>query len=297
MEKFDEHVLAVGERTTRLLRAGDKTAPAALFLHGAVPGVAPFCSGAHIWGDSLAPFLAERQVIALDCPGSGGTALGSAPLTVDVIGRHAADTMAALGIDAYDVVGHDVGGIVGIWLALEGRARSISIVASASSAPMGDNLDNILLLSPPQPAFSGYSQAWAFERLSYSHMHIDDVLLSACEAAANGEAHRASVAAAKSNAASLAASVGKTKYRLWEACRGEGLKVPTQVVWGSHDPTTSRESGYVLFRTIAKRQTASQFHVVNRAGSFVFREQPEAFHHMVSAFQLGVMEELGAAAA
>jgi hypothetical protein len=68
--------------------------------------------------------------------------------------------------------------------------------------------------------------------------------------------------------------------------------VPTQIVWASHDPATSREQAYVLFKTISEKQTATQMHVINRSGSFPFREQPEAFHHVISAFQEGVRVEI-----
>ncbi|MGB7099862.1 MAG: hypothetical protein WBD95_14000 [Xanthobacteraceae bacterium] len=52
------------------------------------------------------------------------------------------------------------------------------------------------------------------------------------------------------------------------------VPVPTQIVWASHDPATTREAGFVLFDVISGKQKATQFHVINRAGSFPFREQP-----------------------
>ena len=36
------------------------------------------------------------------------------------------------------------------------------------------------------------------------------------------------------------------------------MPVPTQIVWASHDPATSRDQAYVLFKTIAEKQTATQ---------------------------------------
>jgi pimeloyl-ACP methyl ester carboxylesterase len=87
----------------------------------------------------------------------------------------------------------------------------------------------------------------------------------------------------------------RAKMRLWELLRGKGLGVPVQLVWGSHDPTTSRERGAVLYGALAERQTASHFHLVNRAGNLVFRDQPDAFHHVVAAFQDGVMAHRAAA--
>jgi hypothetical protein len=47
----------------------------------------------------------------------------------------------------------------------------------------------------------------------------------------------------------------------------------------------------VLYDAIAAKQTATQFHVINRAGSLVFREQQAAFHHVVASFGRGVRDE------
>ena len=283
-----------GSRRTRLLRGGKAGAPAALFLHGGIPGATPFCSGAHVWGDSLSPFAEDLDVIAPDCPGSGGTDLGEEPLTVEAIGSFALALLADSGITSVDVVGHDIGGLIGIWLALNHptTVRSLSIVASPMSAPVGDALDDILLVAPPRPLWSQESQAWALERLSYSHMHIDRTLLDACVAASDGDPHRQAADRARTNSAkALGASMSRTRSLLWEACRTEGVQVPVQIVWASHDPVTTREAGFVLYDTIAAKQPASQFHVINRAGSLVFREQPSAFHHVVASFGRGVRDE------
>ena len=284
----------LGSRQTRLLRGGKAGAPAALFLHGGIPGVTPFCSGAHIWGESLLPFAEGLDVIAPDCPGSGGTDLGDEPLTIDAIGSFVLALLDNCGIASVDVVGHDVGGLVGVWLALNHpkTVRSLSIVASPMSGPVGDALDDILLAAPPLPLWSPEAQAWALERLSYSHMHIDRALLDACVAANEGEPHRKATEAFKAGAMkAFASSMNRTRSLLWEACRNAGLQVPVQIVCASHDPATSREAGFVLYDAIAAKQRATQFHVVNRAGSLLFREQPAAFHHVIASFGRGVRDE------
>jgi 2-hydroxy-6-oxonona-2,4-dienedioate hydrolase len=66
------------------------------------------------------------------------------------------------------------------------------------------------------------------------------------------------------------------------------VQVPTQLVWASHDARAPREAGYVLFKIIADKQRATQFHLINRAGTFAFREQPEEFSKVVAAFHDGV---------
>jgi pimeloyl-ACP methyl ester carboxylesterase len=293
MAALAQQTIDLAGRKVRVLRGGARGAPSAIFLHGGIPGITPFCSGAHMWGD-LQPFLAERDVIVPDLPGSGGTALGADKVTLESFGRTVIALLDHLTIAACDVVGHDVSGLLGLWLAMEvpARLRSLSVVASQWAPPRGDGLDNVLLVSPPPPLWGRESQVWALERLSYSHAHIDATLLDACVAAGEGEAHRGAVTTMREqNGKVFVPSMGATRGRLWEVCRGEGLKVPTQVVWGSHDPTVSREAGFVLFDAIAHKQPATHFHVVNRAGTFPFREEPNVFHHMVASFQAGVLAE------
>jgi pimeloyl-ACP methyl ester carboxylesterase len=74
------------------------------------------------------------------------------------------------------------------------------------------------------------------------------------------------------------------KARLYELCRERGYPVPAQIVWGTHDPLGSFDQGLWLFRLIAQKQRVAQFHAINRAGALPFREEPEAFHQVVSAF-------------
>jgi pimeloyl-ACP methyl ester carboxylesterase len=168
--------------------------------------------------------------------------------------------ISALSLPSVDLVGQDLGGLIGIWLALEqpGILRGLSVVASPMSPPTADGLDNLLLVSPPQPLWGRESQQWALDRLSYSHQHISKALLDACVAAGEGAPHRAASAAMKDGyARTFMPSLNRTKYRLWEVCRNDGVKVPVQLVWASHDPASPRDSGFVLFNAIAPRQQLS----------------------------------------
>ena len=113
--------------------------------------------------------------------------------------------------------------------------------------------------------------------MSYSHHHIDDALLDACAAAAK---KLQPVDAEKEFVPSLMAAKG----RFYATCREAGYPVPAQVVWGMSDPLASFEHGMWLFKMIAWKQKAAQFHAVNRAGSLLFREEPEQFHQIVAAF-------------
>jgi pimeloyl-ACP methyl ester carboxylesterase len=259
-----------------------------VFLHGGIPGVSPFCSGAHIWRGCLERFAAERGVLALDLPGSGGTGVPKDGLTIESMARHIRASLAALGIERCYMVGHDIGGLLALLLAAETPelVRGVTAVSCLAAAPTGDSVENLTLAYPPPPLWARHSQRWALERLSYAHHHVDEALLDACVAAGSADPHRAAqkAMAAGAYADAFLPGLAGAKARFYEICRGAGIAVPVQVVWGTYDPLGSADQGIWLFRIVAARQSAAQFHLINRAGYLPFREEPEAFHQMVSAF-------------
>jgi pimeloyl-ACP methyl ester carboxylesterase len=280
--------ITVAGRKVALVRAGPDRGEAVLLVHGGRPGVSPIASGSHLWSSAI-PHLGCRPLLAVDLPGAGGSELGSpAILEVDGIGRHLLAILDAVALPSVHFVGHDLGGLVGLLLAVSapGRLRSLTLVASGVSAPTGDGLDDIVFDAAPLPRWSRLSQYWAFERVSYAHPHIDDALLAACVAAAGGRPHRdAAAAMADDGPRARNFAVPAAKGKIWEALRGNGLAVPTQLVWSGHDPLATPEGGYALFKLIAAKQRATQFHLINRAGSYPFREEPAEFGRLVTAFQ------------
>ncbi|HEY5900747.1 MAG TPA: alpha/beta hydrolase [Burkholderiales bacterium] len=245
--------------------------PGIVFIHGGVPGITPYASGPHIWGSVLERF-------------QDATAIEVAGMTVDAMTQQVRKLIESKG--PCHLVGHDLGGVIALGLAIEAPqlVRAVSAVASVAAAPTGDGVGDFTFAHPPKPLWSRESQRWALERVSYSHHHIDDRLLDACVAAAAKQRPMTPQAYADEFVPSLA----KAKARFYEVCRSEGIKVPCQVIWGSHDPLATLDHGLWLYRGIAQRQRATQFHVINRAGSLLFREEPAAFHQVVAAFSEGI---------
>jgi pimeloyl-ACP methyl ester carboxylesterase len=236
-----------------------------IFVHGGVPGVTPYVSGPHIWGRCLELFRKEFEVS-----------------TVNFAGKDLDSQIEELskGKKAH-LVGHDIGGLVALSCALKnpGVVQAVTAVSSVAAAPTGDGVDDFVLAHPPLPKWSRASQAWALERVSYSRHHIDEALLDACVAAAKAQP-------AADEKFGMAVTQAKTK--LFETFRGEGLKVPVQVVWGSHDPLATVDQGLWLYRLAAQQQRVAQFDVIQRTGALPFREEPEAFHQIVAAFHEGI---------
>ena len=278
----------VGGRRVSLLRGGPAADPV-LFLHGGVPGLSLYCGGAHLWADYLPRAARARHVVAPDLPGFGDSA--ATPYAIEAMARAALDLVEALKLGPCHVVGHDEGGLVVIAMALAAPAmlRSIAIVASPTAAPSGDSVENLTLANPPGPRWSRASQQWALVRMSYDPHHVDAPLLDRCVECAAAPAHRAAASRAPSEIAlDFAVCVAKAKGRFYTVCRDGAFPVPAQLIWGGDDPMTSIEHGRVLFGIVAARQRAAHLHILNRTGNFPYREDPAAFHHVLSAFHDGL---------
>ncbi len=286
----------IGERTVRMLRGGPTgSAPALTFIHGGVPGLTPYCSGAHIWGSALEQLAKHRHVVALDLPGAGGSTIGESAFTFETLTagmRMLLDARDAAGerLQRVHLIGHDLGGLVALDLATTAPDRIVAVtaLACAAAAPSGDLVENLTFAHPPRPLFSRTSQAWALERVAHSHHWIDHTLVEACVAAAANQPHRDACERMSHHADQFRASVAQAKARLYERCRGAGIAVPVQIIAGSHDPLTTLDQSLWLFKLIAAQQPVTQMHVINRAGALPFRDAPEAFADLVMAFADGI---------
>jgi 2-hydroxy-6-oxonona-2,4-dienedioate hydrolase len=294
MTKLTETSAMIGGVETRMLVGGSDTGPTTILLHGGSPGLSPFCGGAHLWGDILDRLARDRRLIVPDLLGSGGTGAGDGPLTVERMVAHVTELVGATAREPVHLVGHDLGGLIALWTAINAPEllAALTIVASAAASPTGDGVENLSLLSPPRPLWSRESQAWTYDRLSWSHHHIDGQLLDASVAAAELAGHKAfAKPGAAASDSDLFVSVMRAKSRFFRVAREDGIRVPTQIIWAKNDPLVSVDHGIWLYRIIAAKQPAAHFHLINRSGSFPFREQPDEFLRILTAFQDGLLAE------
>lgn len=295
VKTIEERTISAGGVETHVLSAG-QSGDNILFLHGGIPGVTPYCDGTHLWRDTIDAFASEARATVFDLLGSGRTGWGKGALSVDRMGEHVLATIDALGLARCHVVGHHLGGLLALWLgkAAPDRVQSISVVASMPASPTGDWIDDIVFQSPPRPLWSEYSQRWALNRISYTSHHVDQALLRECVAASEQEGTRQArehMAGAQARAA-FTASMNRTKAQLWSMSRDERFPKPVQMIWAAQDPLSTPSHGLTLFRTLGQHQPEAQFHLIDEAGSFVFREQPVRFRRLVEAFRLGLAETL-----
>ncbi len=100
----------------------------------------PLGADRHVWRPVLDRLAAERDVLAIDLPGFGGTpalnrshppAIPSPP----ELARHVAAGLIELGVGHAHVAGNSLGGWVALELALAGVARSVTAIAPAGLWP------------------------------------------------------------------------------------------------------------------------------------------------------------------
>lgn len=97
----------------RYVRSG--TGRPLVLLHG-------FASSIFTWSETLPALAARHDVVALDFPGFGGTQTRPT-LTADDLARVVPAVADGLGLGAYDLVGHSLGGAVAAVTAAEQPAR------------------------------------------------------------------------------------------------------------------------------------------------------------------------------
>jgi pimeloyl-ACP methyl ester carboxylesterase len=74
----------------------------------------------------------------------------------------------------------------------------------------------------------------------------------------------------------------KTETMQWiEAGR---LKAPTLILWGFNDPSAPVILGMHLLRVIAPVVPRTEFHVINEAAHYLFREKYQEVNHIITDF-------------
>ena len=161
------------------------------------------------------------------------------------------------------------------------RIASLTIVDS-STAASGDNVfRGPLLADAPRPFRTRESIAWVTSRFSYSDAHLTDAWMSARAAIAATEKNEEAV---RNFPRTLEPSLNAQKADTLGWIADGHMSTPTMLVWGKNDPSAVLPRGLELFDLISTSVPRSSIHIFNRAGHYCYREHPEAFVAMVTAF-------------
>lgn len=261
-----------------------------LLVHGSHFGTTDACDSAIDWElnfDSLARWF---RVIAIDKLGQGHTdnPKTDADYTMAAVVNHAARFIETMGLRNVHVIGHSRGGYIVGRLTLDRPelVSSCTIVDSGTLAP-GPSKTEYVMVNAPTPRLSRESQRWVAEHYSFSAKHITESWLDAAVEIANLPKYREAVKkmedqGLKRNQFLPHLTLHKEETLNW-IMQGQ-LTTPTMLVWGYNDPTALLKRGQALFELIADNNPQAEMHIINQAGHFCYREQPETFNQVIRGF-------------
>ena len=266
---FEERHIDVGGLPTRYLTAG--TGPPLVLLHGVG-------DNALDWQWVVPTLAGNYRLYALDLPGSGGSAKPSADCSPAFFTRFVAAFLDALGVDHAAVIGHSLGGLVGLRLALSEpeRIAALSLVASGG---LGREV-TYALRSLALPGYGKLAVAWgkrppgALQRalgrsaLLFAHPRgVPPIWLK--------EQYRLARLPGflEAQLTTLRAQVDLRGQREVLVDQLPHLQMPTLVVWGTRD----RVLPYSQAQVAVTRLKGGSLELIPDCGHLPHVEQPERF--------------------
>jgi pimeloyl-ACP methyl ester carboxylesterase len=258
--------------------SGPSYAPIALLLHG-------WSSSSHTWRPLL-PLLSTRfHCLAVDWPGFGNSPAPPESPTIDGYARLAAAIIRASGQDSAVVLGHSMGGMVGIQLAL--------------NEPM--LVERMLLLNPAiSGRLSAFVNSLVAPHIMFERFDATGRLLSWIERTPLDYSDRLLRPIAFAQRAVIspddyqhiredARRPGQGKVRaqcFWAMRRADlrgklaNLETPSLVLWGAEDNTVPlRDAG-----TVAAEWPDADLRIIPNAGHWPQFEQPDVTARYVAHF-------------
>ncbi len=245
------------------------------------------------WSLNL-PALAKRfHVFAIDKLGQGHTDNPKTPAdyTFEALLDHTLGTLRALGIEQAHFVGHSRGGFLALRIAIEHPAlvRSLVILDSNTSSPdtsgSGDFYSSLehdwpagAPLNREQVTREPFKQA--FSRAQVTDDFVDR-LYEIAQLPKSVEGRRQMKDAMDRT---WLPSLERAREATFEYLAERSLPVRTLVIWGYNDKSAPLQQGSQLMDLLFKHTLDAEFHIVNGAGHYSYREQPAMFQRQVIAF-------------
>jgi pimeloyl-ACP methyl ester carboxylesterase len=238
---------------------------------------------ANDWDLNIDGFAESFHVFAIDKIGCGFTdnPKSDGEYVIGTTVQHAYDFLNTMNIDSVHVVGHSRGGYAVCRLALEHPDVVNTLVIVSSTTLMipicpiyaeWDRLAALITDIRDRHRYLVAANSFGSEHITDDFVDVmveQSMLPKSQEAAAKMEAGL--------NSQFLADLAVKQK-ETQELIRAGKLKAPTLIVWGFDDPSATFDPvGLATLRLIFPHVPRSQMHILNQAGHYCYREQPEAF--------------------
>ncbi len=278
--------VAVNGIRTRYLEAG--SGEPLLLVHGGDFGGYPAC--ANDWDLNIESLARSFHVYAIDKIGAGFTdnPKSDQEYVIGTAVRHAYDFLKTMKISSAHLVGHSRGGYAVLRLALEHPELVKTLVI----------VDSNTIMVKHSPIYREWArlaslindtrdkQRYLVAANSFGNKHITDSYTEVLVEIAKLPKTREAAAKMKAGLSSqFVKDLIIRQQETHEWIRAGKLKAPTLLVWGANDPSAEFDPvGLDLMRLIFPAAPRSQMHILNQAGHYCYREQPEAFVATVTSF-------------
>jgi 3-oxoadipate enol-lactonase len=217
--------------------------------------------------DPQAEALAERfRLVRYDTRGHGGSPVPDGPYSIDHVGQDALALLDHLEIERAHWVGLSLGGMTGMWLAINAPERLDRLVLLCTSAQLGppetwrERAETVRAQGTEAVADAGIGR-WLTERFRAEHPDTAAWL-------------REMIAATPDSGYAACCAV----IEHMDLTPGlAGISAPTLIIAGAQDPTTPPEHG----ERIAAAVPDARLEVLDPAAHLANVEQPEAVTRLI----------------
>jgi len=283
--------LTVGGVRTRIARSG--SGDPLVLLHGGQFGDADALDAwMPIWGDLERSF----SILAFDRLGQGHTDAPESEdgYAFDAVLNHIAEVLDACDITGAHLAGHSRGGLFAAALAQlrPDLVRTLVIVASGSLANNDDGRTVAFYREHYERVGEGPTTLEDARMgpvaQSFSTDHVTDEFAQALlEGAQLDATTRARAVMREMKPGKWDAEITARADAILREVDESGFAMPTAIIWGYNDPSAPVDLGTSLLQRIAPKTERLSLNVINRAGHYVYREQPAQFAAVIRAVCAG----------
>jgi 3-oxoadipate enol-lactonase len=241
--------------------SGLEAGPVLVFSH-------PLGTDLTMWDGQAADFGKKFRVLRYDKRGHGGSSSPAGPYTIEQMGRDAVALLEYLKLDKVNYCGLSIGGQTGMWLGANAPGRLNKLVLSNTAAKIGND-------DGWNARIDAVTKGGA---KSVSKVVIDRWFTPEFQSKAQAEIEKIRSVFERSNDAGYIACCEAVKAFDFREKVG-GVRVPTLVIAGTHDPATTP----VDTKSVADRIAGSTFVELN-ASHLSNIEQREKYSAAVAEF-------------
>src|SRR6201996_4715924 len=201
--------------------SGLESGPVLVFSH-------PLGTDLTMWDGQAADFAKKFRVLRYDKRGHGGSSSPAGPYTIEQMGLDAVALLDFLKLDKVNYCGLSIGGQTGMWLGVNAPERLNKLVLSNTAAKIGND----------GGWNAGIDAVTKDGVKSVSKVVIDRWFTPEFQAKAPAEIEKIRAVFERSDAAGYVACCAAVKTFDFRE-KVDGVRVPTLVIAGTHDPATT----------------------------------------------------------